>query len=88
MNTSNVTLATIVTALFDLARLGVTPTDARIAGRLGISTERVRRAMRELDARGLADAKRCRLTLTGLGMGAQLDQERSERRDDAMLKAA
>ena len=46
------------------------------------------RAMRELDARGLADAKRCRLTLAGLGMGAQLDQARSERRDDAMLKAA
>lgn len=88
MNTSHVTLATIVTVLFDLARLGVTPTDARIAGRLGITTERVSRAMRELDARGLADAKRCRLTLTGLGMAAQLDQERSERREDAMLKAA
>jgi len=88
MNTSAITLATIVTVLFDLARLGVTPSDARIAGRLGVSTERVSRAMRELDTRGLADAKRCRLTLTGLGVGAQLDQERSERRDDAMLKAA
>lgn len=88
MNTSNVSLATILTVLFDLARLSVTPTDARIAGRLGIATERVSRAMRELDACGLADAKRCRLTLAGLGMGAQLDQARSERRDDAMLKAA
>ena len=87
MSTS-ITLATLVTVLFDLARLGVTPTDARVASRLGIATERVSRALRELDARGLADAKRCRLTLAGLGMAAQLDQERSERREGAMLKAA
>ncbi len=76
---SQLTLASLVLAVFDLVRLGL-PADAeRLAGRLGIETVRVERALVELERRGLADAGRARLSLAGLALASQLDMERSAR---------
>lgn len=76
---SQPSLASLVLALFDLARLGL-PTDvACLAGRLGIEEARVTRALAELDRRGLCDARRARLTLAGLALASQLEMERSAR---------
>ena len=76
---SQLTLASLLLALFDLVRLGL-PVDADcVAGRLGIEPARVERALGELDRRGLVDAPRVRLTLSGLALASQLDMERSAR---------
>ena len=76
---SQPSLASLVLALFDLARLGLSADVACLAGRLGIEDARVTRALAELDRRGLCDARRVRLSLAGLALASQLDMERSER---------
>jgi len=76
---SQLTLASLVLAVFDLVRLGLAADAERLAGRLGIETVRVERALAELERRGLADASRARLTLAGLALASQLDMERSAR---------
>lgn len=73
------TLSSLVIALFDLARLGRTNDAELVAGRLGIEVHRVERGLAELERRGLADASRCRLTMAGLALAAQLDHAREER---------
>jgi hypothetical protein len=76
---SQPSLASLVLALFDLARLGFVADVGCLAGRLGIEAARVERALTELDRRGLCDARRARLTLAGLALASQLDMERSAR---------
>ncbi len=76
---SQPSLASLVVALFDLARLGLAADVERLAGRLGIEPSRIERALAELERRGLADARRARLTLAGLALASQLDMERSAR---------
>ena len=76
---SQPSLASLVIALLDLARHGLSADVERLAGRLGIEPARVRRGLAELQRRGLCDADRVRLTLTGLAMAAQLDLERETR---------
>jgi Mn-dependent DtxR family transcriptional regulator len=76
---SQPSLASLVLALFDLARLGLAADVACLAGRLGIEEGRVERALAELDRRGLCDARRARLSLTGLALASQLDMERNTR---------
>jgi DNA-binding MarR family transcriptional regulator len=76
---SQLTLASLVLAVFDLVRLGLPADPDRLAGRLGIEISRVERALAELERRGLADAGRARLTLAGLALASQLDMERSAR---------
>ncbi len=73
------TLASLVIALLDLARLGLPADLERLAGRLGIDVERTRKGLAHLDRHGLADARRVRLTLAGLAVAAQLDIERAAR---------
>ena len=73
------TLASLVIALLDLARLGLPADLDRLAGRLGIDVERTRAGLMQLDRHGLADARRVRLTLSGLAVAAQLDVERAGR---------
>jgi len=73
------TLASLVIALLDLARLGLPADPERLAGRLGIDVERTQKGLAQLDRHGLADARRVRLTLAGLAVAAQLDVERASR---------
>lgn len=68
-------------ALFDLAR-GDDPARAdNVAGRLGVSPAAVAKALVHLEARGLVDAGRVRLTLRGLSTAAALRRHGSERRE-------
>lgn len=70
------TMVSVLVALFDLARMNRPANVERIAGRLGITVEDARAALRGLEARGLADALRARLTLTGLALAASVAQGR------------
>ncbi|MFO0713018.1 MAG: hypothetical protein U0353_24400 [Sandaracinus sp.] len=85
---SQPSLASLVVALFDLARLGLPADVERLAGRLGIEPSRVTGALAELERRGLADARRVRLSLAGLALASQLDMERSARELFAIEPAA
>lgn len=76
---SQLTLASLVITLFDLARLGLPADVERVAGRLGVELVRIERGLCELERRGLADAKRVRLSLTGLALASRLDMEREAR---------
>ncbi|GAB4206965.1 MAG: hypothetical protein OHK0013_24090 [Sandaracinaceae bacterium] len=83
MNSTNVTLGSLVVALFDLARLGLPADVDRVAGRLGVENARVVRGLGLLAAQGLVDLERTRLTLAGLALAARLDAERQARRAHA-----
>jgi Mn-dependent DtxR family transcriptional regulator len=80
MNSTPLTLGSLVVALFDLARLGLPADVGRIAGRLGVESARIARGLALLAQQGLVDAERTRLTLAGLALAAQLDTERRARR--------
>lgn len=60
----------VLLALFELARQNRPAHVERVAGRLGLDTDATRRALRALEARGLADAMRVRLTLAGLAVAS------------------
>jgi hypothetical protein len=66
----------LLLALHDLAREGRGAELGLLAGRLGWGVGRVVRVLAHLDARGLADRRRCRLTLGGLAVGVALAAER------------
>jgi Mn-dependent DtxR family transcriptional regulator len=70
------TMVSVLVALFDLARMNRPANVERVAGRVGVSVEEARAALRGLEARGLADAMRARLTLTGLALAASAAQGR------------
>lgn len=62
----------VLIALFSLSR-GTLPIDAGELGRLsGLSPTGAARALLQLEAEGLADASRARLTLLGLAHAARL----------------
>jgi Mn-dependent DtxR family transcriptional regulator len=59
----------VLRVLYELAELDVPAEPAMIGRALGLSD--VTRVMRELEARGLVDAARSRLTMTGLVVAAR-----------------
>ena len=62
----------VLIALFSLSR-GTLPIDAGVLGRLaGLSPTGAARALIQLEAEGLVDATRARLTLLGLAHAARL----------------
>lgn len=66
----------LLLAFNDLARAGCHADLGALAGRLGWGVGRAVRVLAHLDARGLADRPRCRLTLSGLAVGVALAAER------------
>lgn len=58
-------------ALYELAELDVSADADLLARALGMPPGDVNRVLRELDARGLVDLKRVRLTLQGLAEAAR-----------------
>jgi predicted ArsR family transcriptional regulator len=73
------TMVSVAVALFDLARANRPANVERVAGRLGITEAQARLALRGLEARGLADAMRARLTLLGLAVASSAAQGREVR---------
>lgn len=67
---------TFLLALHDLSRAGRSADLGVLAGRLGWGALRVVRVLAHLEARGLADRARCRLTLSGLALSVALAAER------------
>ncbi|MBM4373603.1 MAG: helix-turn-helix domain-containing protein [Deltaproteobacteria bacterium] len=57
---------TVLRALFDLAQRARPAGRDALTSRTGLPPSQVARALRHLEARGLVDAARCRLTLAGL----------------------
>jgi hypothetical protein len=79
MNT-NPNLSVLV-ALLDLARLNRPANITRVSGRLGMSADETRAILLALEKRGLADATRVRLTLSGLALAVSMTQgQRAELR--------
>jgi hypothetical protein len=66
----------LLLAFHDLSRAGCTAELGALAGRLGWGVGRAVRVLGHLDARGLADRSRCRMTLSGLAIGVALAAER------------
>jgi Mn-dependent DtxR family transcriptional regulator len=60
----------VLRVLYELAELNVAAEADLVARALGLSD--VTRVMRELDARGLVDAQRTRLTMPGLALAARV----------------
>jgi Mn-dependent DtxR family transcriptional regulator len=81
MNSTPLTLGSLLIALFDLARLGLPADVGRVAGRLGVERARVASGLTLLDQNGLVDADRAQLTLAGLALAARLDADRQARHD-------
>lgn len=53
-------------ALFDLAREDRPAHIGNVAARLGVERRDLARALKQLERKGLCDAARCRLTMSGL----------------------
>ncbi|UJR84768.1 hypothetical protein [Sandaracinus amylolyticus] len=70
------TMVSVLVALFDLARTNRPANVERIARQLELGADETRAALRGLEARGLADALRCRLTLVGLALASSAAQGR------------
>lgn len=69
--------AALLLAMHDLARAN-RPVDLGVlAGRLGWGVGRVVRVIEVLDAKGLADRPRCRLTMAGLAFAVALAADAS-----------
>ncbi len=66
----------LLLAFHDLARADRDADLGSLAGRLGWGVGRAVRVLAHLDARGLVDRPRCRLTLSGLAVGVALAAER------------
>lgn len=66
----------LLLAFQDLARAGCSADLGVLAGRLGWGALRAVRVLAHLEARGLADRARCRLTLSGLAVSVALAAER------------
>jgi Mn-dependent DtxR family transcriptional regulator len=64
------TLLAVLRALFDLGRRDRAASPEALAARTRLASRHVARALRHLEARGLVDATRCRLTLAGLAFAA------------------
>ncbi len=62
----------VLVALVRLARHNRHATTIRVATAIGAPPDDVRDALRTLDARGLVDAERVRLSLNGLAVGMSL----------------
>ena len=62
----------VLSALLDLARAGRRANAAALGLRTRLSLAQVADALAHLDARGLADARGCRLTLSGLAVATGL----------------
>ncbi|MCA9605218.1 MAG: hypothetical protein KC619_06475 [Myxococcales bacterium] len=75
MNVAEERIALLLT-LHDLARLDGRADLGTVAGRLGWGVGRVVRVLAALDAKGLVDRPRCRLTMAGLAIAATLDAHR------------
>lgn len=60
----------VLRVLYELAELDIGAEPALVARALGLSD--VTRVLRELDARGLVDARRVRLTMPGLVVAARV----------------
>jgi DNA-binding IscR family transcriptional regulator len=60
------TFLTVLRAMFDLGRRDRAASPEALAARTRLPSSHVARALRHLEARGLIDATRCRLTLGGL----------------------
>ena len=77
----------LLLAFHDLARAGCSAGLGALAGRLGWGVGRAVRVLGHLEARGLADRSRCRLTLSGLAIGVALAAERDGAAATSTLKA-
>jgi hypothetical protein len=77
----------LLLAFHDLARAGCSADLGALAGRLGWGVGRAVRVLGHLEARGLADRSRCRLTLSGLAIGVALAGERDGAAATSTLKA-
>lgn len=73
MNDMNTSLSVLL-ALFDLARLNRPAHVHCVAGRLGLGVEETRTILLALERRGLVDATRVRLTLSGLAAAVSISQ--------------
>ena len=67
---------TLLLALHDLARTGLSADLGVLAGRLAWGVGRVVRVLGELEDKGLVDRRRCRLTLAGLAFAAAFAAKR------------
>lgn len=66
----------LLCAFYDLGRMNLAVDLGVLAGRLGWGVGRVVRVLAHLEARGLVDRERCRLTLAGLAVSTALAAER------------
>lgn len=74
-------LRSVLVALFDLARANLPATVDRVGGRVGLSDDLTRRVLARLEADGLVDAHRVRLTIVGLAIATRLTGERDQQAD-------
>jgi Mn-dependent DtxR family transcriptional regulator len=63
----------LLQALYELGRGDVDATPAVLGSWLGVPASRVQELMQRLDAEGLADAERCRLSMQGLVLAVSFD---------------
>ncbi len=66
----------LLCAFYDLGRMNRPAELGVLAGRLGWGVGRAVRVLAHLEARGLVDRARCRLTLAGLAVSTALAAER------------
>jgi Mn-dependent DtxR family transcriptional regulator len=79
---------TVLFVLFDLASSDVHATVLRVAERSGLSRPEVDGALADLDAAGLVDRERVRLTMAGLAAIAFLGRPRLRRPAASTQRAA
>lgn len=82
MNTTSITLPSLLIVLFDLSRAGLSGAASRVADRLGLEEARITRAFDKLERHGLVrlvegeEGIEARLTMSGLALAVSSDARR------------